>query len=127
MRRSKSWDKDGTRGHNKNETEKSVRSRVAIRLAAEDSTGRKITRKEGGGGRSRTMFLNWLLKNDDGNIAYGQLKMIEEDRTRKALTECRPPPRQLITPIWHCSLYHCRAMPQIHQNPLIKHTSTDNC
>jgi len=29
-----------------------------------------------------TKFLDWLLKNDNGNIAYYQLKMMAEDRIR---------------------------------------------
>ena len=27
------------------------------------------------------MFIDWLLKTDDGNIAYDQLKMMTEDGT----------------------------------------------
>ena len=32
-----------------------------------------------GSGRPRTMFLDWLLKNDEGNIDYDQLKVSAED------------------------------------------------
>ena len=41
-----SLDKEGTRGHTENQTSKMVRSHVATTLTAEDSSGRKITRKE---------------------------------------------------------------------------------
>jgi len=30
----------------------------------------------------RTVFLDWLLKNDDANIVYDQLKMMAEDRIK---------------------------------------------
>jgi len=33
-----------------------------------------------GSGRPRTMFLDWLLLNDEGNIDYDQLKMSVRDR-----------------------------------------------
>ena len=34
-------------------------------------------------GRPRTMFLDWLLKTDEGNfISYKELKMFAQDRSR---------------------------------------------
>ena len=33
-------------------------------------------------GRPRTMLLNWLLKTEEGNISYKELKMSAQDRSR---------------------------------------------
>jgi len=33
-----------------------------------------------GSGMPRTMFLDWLLKNNKGNIDYDQLKVSAQDR-----------------------------------------------
>ena len=33
-------------------------------------------------GRPRTMFLDWLLKMEEGNISYEELKMSAQDRSR---------------------------------------------
>jgi len=33
-------------------------------------------------GRPRTMLLDWLLKTEEGNISYEELKMSAQDRSR---------------------------------------------
>jgi len=33
-------------------------------------------------GRPRTMFSDWLLKTEEGNISYAKLKMLAQDRSR---------------------------------------------
>ena len=33
-------------------------------------------------GRPRTMFLDWLLKTDEDNITYDELKILAQDRSR---------------------------------------------
>jgi len=33
-------------------------------------------------GRPRTMLLDWLLKTEEGNISYEELKMFAQDRSR---------------------------------------------
>jgi len=33
-------------------------------------------------GRPRTMFWDWLLKTEEGNISYEELKMFAQDRSR---------------------------------------------
>ena len=35
-----------------------------------------------GCGRPRTMFLDWLLKTEEDNISYDELKMLVQDRSR---------------------------------------------
>ena len=35
-----------------------------------------------GCGRARTMFLDWLLKTEEDNISYDELKMLAQDRSR---------------------------------------------
>ena len=35
-----------------------------------------------GCGRPRKMFLDWLLKKEEDNISYDQLKMLAQDRSR---------------------------------------------
>ena len=35
-----------------------------------------------GSGRPRTMFLDWLLKTEEDNISYDELKMLAQDRSR---------------------------------------------
>ena len=32
-------------------------------------------------GRPRTMFLDWLLKTQEGNISYKELKILAQDRS----------------------------------------------
>jgi len=43
--------------------------------------GRMNTREKGSG-RPRTMFLDWLLKTEEDNISYDELKMLAQDRSR---------------------------------------------
>jgi len=33
-------------------------------------------------GRPRTIFMDWLLKTEEGNISYEELKMSTQDRSR---------------------------------------------
>jgi len=38
--------------------------------------------KEKGCGRPRKMFVDWLLKTEEDNISYDELKMLAQDRSR---------------------------------------------
>jgi len=49
-------------------------------LVIEDG-GRTKTRGKGCG-RQRTLFLDWLLKTEEHNISYDELKMFAQDRLR---------------------------------------------
>jgi len=42
----------------------------------------RITLKGHIHGRPRTMLLDWLLKMEEGNISYEELKMFAQDRSR---------------------------------------------
>ena len=41
-------------------------------------------------GRPRTMLLDWLLKTEEGNISYEELKMSVQDRSRWSQWRCKP-------------------------------------
>ena len=41
-------------------------------------------------GRPRTMLLGWLLKTEEGNISYEELKMSAQDRSRWSQWRCKP-------------------------------------
>ena len=40
-------------------------------------------------GRPRTMLLDWLLKTEEGNISYEELKMSAQDRSRWSEWRCK--------------------------------------
>jgi len=42
-------------------------------------------------GRPRIMFLDWLLKTEEGNISYEELKMFAQDRSRWSQWRWKPP------------------------------------
>ena len=50
------------------------------RVRRYDSQLRTVLEGRKGSERSRTVFLDWLLKNDEGNVDYGQLKTSTQDR-----------------------------------------------
>jgi len=41
-------------------------------------------------GRPRTMFLDWLLKTEEGNISNEELKMLVPDRSKMESMRCKP-------------------------------------
>jgi len=46
-----------------------------LRITSGQIQGKKVY------GRPRTMFLDWLLKTEEGNISYEELKMSAKDRS----------------------------------------------
>jgi len=46
-----------------------------LRITSGQIQGKKVY------GRPRTMFLDWLLKTEEGNISYEDLKMSAKDRS----------------------------------------------
>jgi len=47
-----------------------------LRITSEQTQGKKVH------GRPRTMFLDWLLKTEEGNISYKEQKTFAQDRSR---------------------------------------------
>ena len=62
-----------------------VRHDSLLRITLEGQTqGKKAY------GRSRTMLLDWLLKTEEGNISYEELKMSAQDRSRWSQWRWKP-------------------------------------
>ena len=66
-------------------------------------------------GRPRTMLLDWLLKTEEGNISYEELKMSTQDRSRWSQWRWKPAILQSTTERWvHSGLvsldlvYYCK-------------------
>jgi len=51
---------------------------ICISFIIKDKVRRTNTREKGSG-RPRTMFLDWLLKTEEDNISYNELKMLARD------------------------------------------------
>ena len=50
---------------------------------------------------TRTMFMDWLLKTEEGNISYKELKMSTQDRSRWSQLRCKPAIWQNTADIFH--------------------------
>ena len=74
------WLRTRNNVHSQKSTEEMVRSYPQAWFITENNVRRTNTR-EIGCGRPRTMFFDWLLKTEEDNISYDELKMLAQDRS----------------------------------------------